>query len=117
MSIIQIGDRQASHEPFGKHSPDVPGEPRGHTASVNNVLHEAPQQTGSILGMPRRFIQWYGSRPIWIVATSAIMAGNLLAAQGLDSRRSWAIDAGGIVMMAPIIAWMVCAWLISRDEG
>lgn len=83
---------------------------------MNNVLHEAMQHAGSIAVMPQRFIQWYGSRPIWIVATAAIMAGNLLAAQGLDPRRSWAIDAGGIVMMAPIIAWIACAWLIDRGS-
>lgn len=64
--------------------------------------------------MLRNLVNWEGSQPIWLVALSTIAAGNLLASHVFDPASSWATNHAWAVMMAPIAAWLGCAFWLKR---
>ena len=64
--------------------------------------------------MLRNLFRWDGSQPIWLVALATIGAGNLLASPVFDPANAWAMKQAWAVMVAPIAAWLGCAFWLKR---
>ncbi len=55
----------------------------------------------------KRFIHWFASLPISIVALHSIMLGTITSAAEFDGWITWAHEVSGL-MVAPIVLWAVC---------
>lgn len=56
-----------------------------------------------------RFIHWFASLPISIVALHSIMVGTITSAAEYDGRITWGHEMS-VLMVVPIVLWAACLY-------